>query len=69
MNNKFIVEQTYEGREIPIYSMKDSQNFKDIPARLLVNLWETLITCQMVENVCNIVVFDSSWLVFTNYCI
>ena len=38
MNNKFIVEKTYEGREIPIYSMKDSQNFKDIPARLLVNL-------------------------------
>ena len=32
-------------------------------------LCETSITCRMVENVCNIVVFDSSWLVFTNYCI
>ena len=62
-----MIGQTYEGREIPIYSVKDSQKFKDIQARLLFNLCETLITCRMVENVCNIVVFDISRLVFTNY--
>ena len=55
-----MIEQTYEVREIPIYSVKDSQKFKDIQARLLFNLCETSITCRIVENVCNIVVFDSS---------
>ena len=60
MNNKFMIKQTYEGREIPIYSVKDSKKFKDIQARLLFNLCETSITCRIVENVCNIVVFDSS---------
>ena len=55
-----MIEQTYEDREIPIYSVKDSQKFKDIQARLLFNLCETSITCRMVENVCNIVAFDSS---------
>ena len=64
-----MIEQTYEVREIPIYSVKDSQKFKDIQARLLFNLCETSITCRTVENVCNIVVFDSSCLVFTNYFI
>ena len=64
-----MIKQTYEGREIPIYSVKDSKKFKDIQARLLFNLCETSITCRIVENVCNIVVFDSSWLVFTNYYI
>ena len=64
-----MTEQTYESCEIPIYSVKDLQKFKDIQARLLFNLCETSITCRMVENVCNIVAFDSSWLVFTNYCI
>ena len=56
-----MTEQTYESCEIPIYSVKDSQKFEDIQARLLfIDLCETSITCQMVENVCNIVVFDSS---------
>ena len=55
-----MIEQTYEGREIQIYSVKDSQKFKDIQARLLFNLCETSITCRIVGNVCNIVVFDSS---------
>ena len=55
-----MIEQTYEVHEIPIYSVKDSQKFKDIQARLLFNLCETSITCRMVENVCNIVAFDSS---------
>ena len=49
-------EQTYEGCEIPIYPVKDSRKFKDIQARLLFKLCET----SMVENVRNIVVFDSS---------
>ena len=64
-----MAEQTYEGYEIPIYSVKGPQKFKDIQARLLFNLRETSITCPIVENVCNIVAFDSSWLVFTNYCV
>ena len=64
-----MIKLTYEGYEILIYYVKDSKKFKDIQARLLFNLCETSITCQIVENVCNIVVFDSSWLVFTNYCI
>ena len=53
-------EQTYEGRKIPIYSVKNSQKFKDIQARLLFDLCETSVACRMVENVCIIVVFDSS---------
>ena len=32
-----MTEQTYEGREIQIYSVKDSQKLKDIQARLLFN--------------------------------
>ena len=36
-----MTEQTYEGCEIPIYSVKDSRKFKDIQARLLFNLCET----------------------------
>ena len=60
MNKKFMIKQTYEGQEIPIYSVKDSKKFKDIKARLLYNLCETSITCRIVKNVCNIVVFDSS---------
>ena len=55
-----MTKQTYEGYEIPIYSVKGPQKFKDIQARLLFNLRETSITCPIVENVCNIVVFDSS---------
>ena len=55
-----MTQQTCEGCEIPIYSVKDSRKFRDIPARLLFNLCETSITCGMVENGCNIVVFDSS---------
>ena len=46
-----MIKQTYEGREIPIYSVKDSKKFKDIQARLLFNLCETSITCQFVEKV------------------
>ena len=61
-----MTEQTYEGHETPIYSVKGSQKFKEIQARLLFNLCETSVTSWMVENVCNIV-FDSSWLIFTNY--
>ena len=49
-----MIKQTYEGREIPIYSVKDSKKFKDIQARLLFNLCETSITSQMMENVCNV---------------
>ena len=33
-----MTKQTYEGREIPIYSVKDSKKFKDVQARLLFNL-------------------------------
>ena len=33
-----MIKQTYEGRKIPIYYVKDSQKFKDIEARLLFNL-------------------------------
>ena len=52
-----MTEQTYEGHEIPIYSVKCSRKFKDIQPRLLFNLCETSITSLMVENVCNIVLF------------
>ena len=55
-----MTEQCYKGYEIPIYPVKDSRKFKDIQARLLFNLCETSITCRMVENVSNIVLFDSS---------
>ena len=59
-----MTEQTYKGHEIPIYSVKGSRNFKDIQARLLVNLCETSITSRMVENVRNILLFliDGDWL-------
>ena len=57
--NKFLTEQTYEGHEIPIYSVRGSQKLKDIQARLLFNLCEKSVTSRMVENLCNIV-FDSS---------
>ena len=46
-----MIKETYEGRKIPVYSVKDSKKFKDIQARLLFNLCETSITCRMVENV------------------
>ena len=36
-----MTEQTYEGHEIPIYSVKNLRKFKDIEARLLFNLCET----------------------------
>ena len=62
-------EQTCKGYEIPICSVKGSRKFKDLQARLPFNLCEKSITSHMVENVCNIVVFDSSSLVPTNYCI
>ena len=56
-----MTEQTYEGHEIPIYSVKGSRKIKDIQERLLFNLCETSITSRMVENVCNILFFfDSS---------
>ena len=51
-----MTEQNYEGCEIPIYSVNDSRKFKYIQGRLLFNLCET----SMVENVHNIVAFDSS---------
>ena len=63
-----MTEQAYEVHEILIFSAKESRKFKDIQVRLLFNLCETSIASRMVENVCNIG-FDSSWLVFTNYCI
>ena len=44
-------------------TLKNSQKFKDIQAGLLLfNLCETSVTCRMVENVHNIVGFDSSRL-------
>ena len=52
-----MTEQTYEGHEIAIYSVKGSRKFKDIQARLLFNLCETSIESRMVENVCKIVLF------------
>ena len=55
-----MTEQTYEVCEIPIYSVNNSRKFKDIQAGLLFNLCETSVTCRMVENVRNIVVFHSS---------
>ena len=54
-----MTEQTYEGHEIQICSVKGSRKLKDIQARLLFNLCETSITSQKVENLCNIV-FDIS---------
>ena len=59
-----MTEQTYKRHEIPIYSVKGSRNFKDIQARLLVNLCETSITSRMVENVRNILLFliGGDWL-------
>ena len=47
----------YEGHEIPVYSVKRSRKFKVFKARLLFNLPEASITSEMVENVCNIVLF------------
>ena len=32
-----MIKQTYEGREIPLYSVKDAKEFEDIQARLLLN--------------------------------
>ena len=63
MNNKFMTEQTYERHEIPICSVKGSQKFKDIKARLLFNLCETSITSRMLENVCNVALFliEADW--------
>ena len=55
-----MTKQTYEGCEFPIDSVKDSQKSKDFQAWLLLNLCETSITSRVVENVCSIVVFDSS---------
>ena len=55
-----MTEQTYEGCEIPIYSARDLRKFKDVQVRLLFNLCGTSVTCRKVENVCSIVVFDSS---------
>ena len=52
-----MTEQTYEGHEIPIYSVIGSQNFKDISARLLFHLFDISITSRLAENVCNIVLF------------
>ena len=52
-----MTEQTYEGHEIPIYSVKGLQKLNDIKARLLFKLFETSITSRIVENVCNIVLF------------
>ena len=46
-----MIEQTYEVREMPIYTVKDSQKFKNIQAGLLLSLCEAAITCRMVENV------------------
>ena len=53
-------EKTYKGHEIPVCSVKGSRKFKDIQTGLLFNLCETSVTSQMVENVCTVVVFDSS---------
>ena len=50
-----MTEQAYVRHEIPIYSVKGSQKFKDIKARLLFNLYEISIASRMVENVGNIV--------------
>ena len=41
--NILMIEKTYEGHEIQIYSIKGSREFKDIQARLLFNLCETSI--------------------------
>ena len=51
-----MIEQTYDIREIPIYSVKDSQKFKDIQIRLLFSVCETSITCRMVK-MCAILLF------------
>ena len=50
-----MTEQAYVWHEIPIYSVKGSQKFRDVKARLLFNLYETSIASRMVENVRNIV--------------
>ena len=45
-----MTKQAYEGHEIPIYSVKSSEKFKDIKVRF--NVYETSITSRMAENVC-----------------
>ena len=50
-----MTEEIYEGHEIPIYYVKDSQSFKYITARLPFNLYEISVTSPMVENLYNIV--------------
>ena len=50
-----MTEQAYVWHEIPIYSVKGSQKFRDIKARLLFNFYEISIASRMVENVGNIV--------------
>ena len=68
-----MTEKTYE-RACPIYFVKGSQKLKDIKARLLFNLYVTSVTSQMVENVCNIVLFliaadwFSSIIAFKVFC-
>ena len=32
-----MIKKTYEGREIPMYSVKNSKEFEGIQARLLLN--------------------------------
>ena len=48
-----MTEQTYEGHEIPTYSVKGSRKLKDVQAGLLLKLCETSITYRMVKNMCN----------------
>ena len=43
-----MTEETYEGHEIPIYSVKGLRKFKNIQARLLLNLCDRSVTSVMV---------------------
>ena len=43
-----MTEETYEGHEIPIYSVKSLRKFKNIQARLLLNLCDRSVTSVMV---------------------
>ena len=36
MNNKFMIKPTYEGREIPIYYVKDSKKIQRYSSKIAV---------------------------------
>ena len=51
-----MTEKTHKEHDIPIYSVKGFQKFRDIKSKIY-NLFETSAASVMVENACNIVLF------------